>query len=291
MNFDSAIHPKNHLLKHFLGKLEYASTRLALNKAALYVVNYHGTQKKFLSNFKKQLQFFKSHFTILSPDQLASFYAGQLTKGPYLLLTFDDGIRNNLLAARLLDEQNIKGLFFIVPEFINTSAGKQKEYFIRCIRPVINPVIDHEREDFEAMSWNDLRTLLNNGHGIGSHTRSHTLVAAAASQEQSKDEILGSKELIFSNLATEVHSFCSINNTLESVGKKELSLIRELYTYHFTTIPGINLPSSDPYYIKRCNIESHWLPGAVNYAIGNWDLKRWKKADEAYLKVLRSALQ
>lgn len=286
MKINTAIHPVNHLLKHFLGKLEYACTRLQLNEQGLYVVNYHGTQQRFLTNFKEQLLFFKSQFTILSPDQLSSFYAGELAKGPYLLLTFDDGMKNNLLAASVLDEHQIKGLFFIVPEFIQTPVERQKDYFIHCIRPVINTAIDQEKEDFEAMSWDDLRTLQSNGHAIGSHTLTHTLVAATASPEKSRKEIIGSKEIIMSNLSSDINCFCSINNTLESIGAKELALIKAHYTFHFTTIPGNNVSSSDTYYIKRCNIESHWLPGAVKYALGSWDLRRWKNADEAYLKLL-----
>lgn len=286
MKINTNIHPKNHVLKHLLGKLEYAATHLRLNERGLYVVNYHGTQRQFLPNLKKQLHFFKSHFSILSPDQLSSFYKAELSNGPYLLITFDDGIKNNLLAADLLDELHIKALFFIVPEFIQTPPEKQKEYFIRCIRPVINPRIDQEKEDFEAMNWSDLRGLQSAGHGIGSHTLTHTLVATTSSVERSKNEISGSKEMIRSKLYNDVDCFCSINNTLESIGEKELSLIKAHYTFHFTTIPGVNLPTSDRYYIKRCNIESHWLPGAVKYALGSWDLKRWKNADEAYAKLL-----
>jgi hypothetical protein len=132
--------------------------------------------------------------------------------------------------------------------------------------------------------------LMVQGHRIGSHTLSHTLVASTASIEKSILEIKNSKEQILlqlDDISPEIDSFCSINNTLESIGAKELELIKDQYLYHFTTIPGANLPSSNPLYIKRCNIESHWLPGAVMYALGKWDLRRWKKADETYLNLLK----
>jgi hypothetical protein len=291
MQTDFNIHPRNHLFKNILGKIEYASSRLNLKKNELYVVNYHGTQKKFLPNFKEQLLFFKKQFKIISPTQLKAFYSGHLgAAGPFLLLTFDDGIKNNLFAATILNELQLHAFFFIVPKFINTPPELQKEYFTTNIRPDINPHIDSETEDFQSFSWADIATLMAQGHGIGSHTLSHTLVASTASIEKSILEISSSRERILlelDDLSPEIDSFCSINNTLESIGEKEMKLIRDQYRYHFTTIPGVNLPSSSPLYIKRCNIESYWLPGAVKYALGKWDLKRWKKADETYLNLLK----
>jgi hypothetical protein len=291
MQTDLKIHPRNHLFKNILGKIEYAFSHLNLKKNGLYVVNYHGTQKKFLSNFKDQLLFYRKNFKIISPDQLTAFYGGRLDAvGPFLLLTFDDGIKNNLHAAALLNELQLHAFFFIVPKFINTPVESQKEYFTTCIRPNINPSIDSEAEDFQSFSWEDIATLMSQGHRIGSHTLSHTLVASTASIEKSILEIRSSRERILlqlDDISLEIDSFCSINNTLESIGEKEMKLIKDQYRYHFTTIPGVNLPSSNPLYIKRCNIESHWLPGAVKYALGKWDLKRWKKADEAYLSLLK----
>jgi hypothetical protein len=72
-----------------------------------------------------------------------------------------------------------------------------------------------------------------------------------------------------------ITSYCSINNTLESTGPKEKKLIAENYTYHFTTFPGSNIHPKDPLFIKRRNIECFWLKGAMYYALGNWDLRRW----------------
>lgn len=291
MQTDRNIHSRNHILKNILGHIEYTTSRLQLKKNELYVVNYHGTQKKFLANFKTQLLFFKKEFSVLSPGQLGDFYSGKLgNQGPFLLLTFDDGIKNNVYAAEILNELQLHAFFFIVPKFINTPVDNQKDYFITCIRPEINPHIDSEAVDFQSLSWEDVKTLVREGHGIGSHTLSHTLVAGTASVEKSILEIKSSKEdiiLHLGDLPSEIDSFCSINNTLESIGEKEIKLIRDQYRYHFTTIPGINLPSSNPLYIKRSNIESHWLDGSVKYALGKWDLKRWKNADKRYLDLVK----
>ncbi|MDQ3046496.1 MAG: polysaccharide deacetylase family protein [Bacteroidota bacterium] len=283
------IHDRNHIIKNLLGNIESVLAGSA-RKDELLVVNYHGTQKKFIPDFIQQIDFFRAHYDVIRPDQISSFYKGELksTRG-LLLITFDDGIKNNLFAAEILNRFQLKAYFFVIPEFINTPAAEQKKYFLRDIRPLVNEHVDSKEEDFTAMNWNDLKGLINEGHSIGSHTQTHRLIASESIPSNSEKEIVMSKAEILSKLEipkSSINSFCSINNTLQSVSGKELTLIKENYDFHFTTIPGANHSGSCPYYIKRANIESHWLPGAVKYALGKWDLKRWKDADKAYTKIL-----
>ena len=292
MKINNKIHNRNHILKSLLGNTEYLLTKLNLDKEELIVVNYHGTPKKFISNFRNQLNFFQKVFSIISPEQLNDFFEGKLNevKKPKLLLTFDDGIKNNLLAAEVLKEFNIKAYFFVVPDFIDTVVEKQRTYFITNIRPAINSNIDYEVEDFTSMSWIDLRKLQEEGHSIGSHTQTHKLVAKTSTLENSNVEIKDSRENIAKQLQISLHSissFCSINNTLESISKKEIIVVKENYQYHFTTIPGPNYSNSNKFFIKRANIESHWLLGAVKYAVGKWDLKRWTALEKAYSELLK----
>ena len=285
------IHTLTHIVKTILGNIEYLFTSLNLNKNELYVVNYHGTQKIFMANLKKQIVFFKKHFTIISPSEIEKFYTNKLPKTdkPYLLITFDDGIKNNMYAEEVLNESAIKALFFIVPRFINAPIENQKEYFLKNIRPEINPHIDSIIEDFQALSWNDIQNVLKKGHSVGSHTYTHTLVSKNSTFENSNYEIVKSKLIIEKHIHSHLNSFCSINNTLESVGETELSLIKKYYQFHFTTIPGPNFSDSDPYFIKRVNIESFWLSGAVKYALGKWNLKRWKTKGELFLELLNKS--
>jgi hypothetical protein len=256
----------------------------------LTVVNYHGTQKKFIANFESQVIYFKKHFDIISPSEIKDFFSasGAVSKRPLLLITFDDGIKNNLRAAEVLKRHQVSAYFFVVPDFASTEISKQKEYFIRHIRPQINAYIDAEEEDFNAMSWEDLAALIQQGHKIGSHTKTHRLVAAESDHNNSIQEIRESKKIIAEKLNIDVDSFCSINNTLESVGKKELELICGNYMHHFTTIPGPNRQGGNRYFIRRANVESHWLPGSVKYAIGKWDLQRWTASINKYTELLRS---
>lgn len=117
----------------------------------------------------------------------------------------------------------------------------------------------------------------------------HRFISKHSSQENSEKEIRESKNYIAKKLdwsAEALNTFCSINDTLESISDKELILIKENYDYHFTIIPGVNLPISNPLFIKGANIESHWLIGAVKYALGEWDQKRWLTNTTEYYAML-----
>jgi len=287
MNINIKIHTKNHLIKNILGNVEYLLSKLSLKKNELHIINYHGTQKKFLTNFRNQLAFFQEHFLIISPQDLDAFYQGKLnsTNKPLLLITFDDGIKNNTYAATILKEFKLKAFFFIIPDFVDTPIHEQKEYFLKNIRPSINPNIDYTIEDFNAMNWHDIKNLLKDGHLVGSHTKSHTLISKRSSITNSVIEIADSKMIIAKKLnisPTLINVFCSINNSLESIGIKEKEIIQKNYSYHFSTLPGRNRSNSDPLFVRRINIETYWLMGAVKYATGKWGIKKWKNRIKEY---------
>lgn len=252
----------------------------------LLVLNYHGTQKKYLDAFEKQLNFLQKHFEFAAPVFLNEFYPGKSFQGkPKVLLTFDDGIKNNMYAAELLAARGIKALFLIVPGFVDCPENEQHNYFIKNIRPVINSTIDSAPEDTTALSWEELRKVSTMGHAIGSHSYTHTLVAGNFSREESEKEIISSKKRITEMLEINVDSFCGPNNSLLSCGKMEMELIKKDYRYFLSTFPGSNMENKNPFFIKRSNVEAHWMEGAFIRAIGNWDRKRWTARINEFRKI------
>ncbi len=285
MKLNFKIHSKAHILKAALGLIEFSREGIDLPPKELMVVNYHGTPLKFIHAFEEQVLFFKRHFNIIRPEQLDDFYTeGFKSNRPSLLFTFDDGLKNNLHAIKILDKHQLKALFFVIPDFIDTSPELQKDYYLQNIRPKLNSAIESEPEDFTSLSWNEIKSLISEGHKIGSHTSTHSLKSTLAI-EKSKYEIIDSKKKIAEKLGLglgEINAYCSPNNTLFSTGAKEAKLIRAHYKYHFTTFPGSNLEDKNQQFIKRSNIECFWLKGAVLFAIGKLDRKRWKKAIQLY---------
>lgn len=290
MNYNHRIHPKTHLVKALLVRLAKYSRAMVLPKGDLIVLGYHGTQRRFLKNMEAQIRFFKDQFRIISPDDLMPFFTGGLEKvdRPYLLFSFDDGIKNNLHAVELMAKHGIRGQFFVVPEFINTRPQEQGYYFQKNIRSIINNHIDSNSEDLTPMSWPELQILVKAGHRVGSHTMTHQLKTANSTPSSRYYEIVESKRVIAESLSLEtvqVQAFCSPGDSLLSVGSQEMALIRQSYDFHFSTLVGCNCAPRAPYFIKRVNVEAFWMHDTVRFALSNLDRMRSRKKVRAFERI------
>jgi len=289
MRYNSKIHNLNHCVKSALGRTEFVLSGIHKDKNELLVLNYHGTQRPFLAQFEDQLDLLARYFNFVSPDDVRDHYEGRDKNKPEVLLTFDDGIRNNLYAAEILQRRKIQALFLVIPDFIDCPADQQAKFFTGNIRPVVNRNLDPLEEDITAMSWDDLRGLLKAGHSIGSHSMSHTMVAGQSEHDQLYYEIVNSKKRIREMLGVEAAFFCGPNNSLTSCDAAAMKMIRQNYSYFLSTFPGTNSGVREKYFIKRSNVETYWLTGAFLYAIGNWDQRRWEKSIRQFEAVLSEA--
>lgn len=276
--YNNTIHTKSQLIKSILGCIEFPLFIINgyINKQDLIVLNYHSTPYKFMEDFERQIQFYKKYFLIISPNELKDYYYKNLdSKKPKLLITFDDGLSNNIFALQVLNKYNIKALLFIVPDFIN--AIDQKKYYTTYIRNQINTFVDSNEEDFKALSWIELQELIDLGHQVGSHSMSHTLKANTNIMEDLDKEISGSKNNIEANLNIKIDNFCAPFNTLQSVGKNEINEIVKNYDFFHSTFPGSNFQPKNKHFIKRCNVECFWSIFNIIHTLGYIERWRWRK--------------
>ncbi|MCP5534607.1 MAG: polysaccharide deacetylase family protein [Akkermansiaceae bacterium] len=87
---------------------------------------------------------------------------------PCIAFSSDDGLKNNLQAANILNRYGAKACFYINPHSIGMKEPASVARFCRD-RLEMPPI--------EFMQWSDVEHLLSQGHEIGSHTMSHTNVA------------------------------------------------------------------------------------------------------------------
>lgn len=263
----------NDLFKSILGHAELMMSGMRNAPDELIVLCMHSTPTDRLSDFDELCNKLLCYFKPIDPKNLNDYFAGRLNEGPYLLFTFDDGLKNNLGAAEILKQKGIFAYFFLVPAFLEAADGES--YYRRHIRQIIDPNYDHEPEDFTPMNSHDIRGLLAAGHKIGSHTMTH-LLRSTSTEEEIYWEVLGSKEWLQNTFSIEVDAFCSPINTSLSVNALAKKLIKENYLFHFTTYPGLNAEYRDQQLICRRNIETDWPFGKISFALGRWDLKRWQ---------------
>lgn len=294
MKYDPKVHSKAHLLKALVWKLAGWFPTSPAPPGDLVVLNYHGTQRAFQGSFEEQIRYFRDHFRIFAPDELEGFssHRPKTFEEPSLLLSFDDGLKNNLNAAAVLAKYGIKAIFFVIPALVEAPVDKQLEVFQEFVRPNVNSDIDSLREDLTPMTWDDLLGLLTDGHEIGCHSFTHMLRANTKDEAKRRHEIVESKRVIECSLGMEegaVRSFCGPVDSQLSLGVPEMTLIMEHYAYCFSSYPGSNKREFNPYFIKRVNVEAYWMLPTVAYAMSRLDWPRWHHKRVAFSRVVERA--
>lgn len=269
-------------IKSLLGSAEYFLRPWNYASDELIVLCMHSTPYERKDQFEQLLDYVFQHFRPLRPEQLADYFNGSLNDGPYVLFTFDDGLKNNLMAAELLEARQTRAIFFVVPDFID--ATDKELYYRTHIRQKIDASVDHEPEDFTPMTEADLRGLLNRGHFVESHSMSH-LLRSSSQREVVEREVTQSREWIAQRLSWQSTMFCSPIQTNFSINRDAKGLIHQEYTFHFTTFPGLHTNKRSPQLVLRRNVEVSWSIGQIKYALGKADLARWRDEIERFQRL------
>lgn len=114
------------------------------------------------------------------------------------------------------------------------------------------PLPNKDLQSAELMTWEQLRALKAAGHGIGSHTFSHRVLATLTPEQQER-EIKSSRPELAGRLAADVHSFAYPVGGPQHINNHSIRLVREAgYQQAFTFNTGIaRLPVSDRFQIPR----------------------------------------
>ena len=127
----------------------------------------HHVFKDEEKSFEQLIQLLsKQHFFLSYTSAVEKILTGTIDR-PYISICFDDGFKNNLRAAEILNKYEISACFFVNPFIISTSSFEEKEAFCR---------VKLETIPIEFLEWNDIAILQKSGHEIGSHTMEHTNV-------------------------------------------------------------------------------------------------------------------
>jgi peptidoglycan/xylan/chitin deacetylase (PgdA/CDA1 family) len=109
-----------------------------------------------------------------------------------------------------------------------------------------------DEQSAELMNWEQVRAMRAAGHGIGSHTLSHRVLATLSPEDQAH-EIKGSKRSLEAVLGREVLSFAYPVGGPQHINVHSVRLAREAgYQQAFTFLTGMaSLPLADRFRIPR----------------------------------------
>jgi peptidoglycan/xylan/chitin deacetylase (PgdA/CDA1 family) len=265
--------------KSVLGFTEFAIGGWNYPKDELVVLCMHSTPADQEQAFFAMLEFILKQFKPLDPAALNDYFDGKLSNGPYVLFTFDDGLKNNLHVAKWLESKGIHAYFFLVPAFM--LSDEPINYYRKNIRQLVDHSFDKLDDDFSPMNVGDINKLIQAGHKVGSHTYTH-LMRKESDEKALLHEIVDSKNELERVLNIPADAFCSPINSAISVSSSAKALIAKNYEFHFTTFPGLHSELREKQLIFRRNIEVNWPLNKIKFALGQWDLRRWKPVLEEY---------
>jgi hypothetical protein len=132
------------------------------------------------SEFAAYCAFFQRYFEVIPLETLLDHLAAGENLSRKLVITFDDGYKDNHdVAAPELASRGLPACFFVATNFIGSDAI---------------PWWDADASITPAwMSWNDVRSLVDQGFEIGAHTMNHVDLGEV-SGEPATAEIVGSGE-------------------------------------------------------------------------------------------------
>jgi peptidoglycan/xylan/chitin deacetylase (PgdA/CDA1 family) len=218
--------------------------------------------------FAAQLKFLHEEgYQTLSADELIEFVSGTKTfASKSVMLTFDDGwLDNYLYAVPLLSRYQFKATFFIVTARVDAAS--------LGLEPVDANVPEHETaKQFIQMGaaervvfgWNLIKDLAESDlFSFYSHTVTHRKCATLYHAEL-QTELVDSRDRLEEKLGTRCEYLCWPYGsfTADTVS----AAINVGYKALFTTIDGFCEPGSDPFMIKRIEVENsvEWLKGRLS---------------------------
>ena len=170
----------------------------------LRVVNYHLTPAARAEVYDREFAALAERYAPVREDDLAEY----LTTGRWrmgrdgVIPVFYNGYRNNFDVARpLLDKHGLVGWFMAVTGFTDCPVAGQRD-FAAAHRLAVT---DEYADGRHALSWDELR-LLDRGHVVASHTRTHSRVGLD-DPAVVEAEIVGAQEDFRRELGHSVRAF------------------------------------------------------------------------------------
>jgi peptidoglycan/xylan/chitin deacetylase (PgdA/CDA1 family) len=218
----------------------------------LRVLMYHDIAPHEKEGFDSQLRWLKKSWRFISPELFVAMIQGdEPIHGRNLLVTFDDGFVSNRWAAEtVLNQLDIKAMFFVSPDFIELDDPEQQRIFLcKNVWPGTSPTM--LAKHLRSMNWDDLAYLLEEGHLIGAHTKTHARLSQLKPEKDLAEEIIGSGDQLESRLGVSIRHFAFPFGHLTSFSPKSLEVARQRYEFVYSGIRGDNLKNTPTWAIRR----------------------------------------
>ena len=232
----------------------------------LRVLLYHDIAPEEHKDFERQLGWLSRRWTFISPEHFAAVINGEKTiQNNSLLLTFDDGFTSNLtVTQKILNPMGIQAVFFVISDLVAIEDHEEALQFI--VSHVMPNTTKYNLPTYlDNMKWSDLEVLLEQGHTIGAHTRTHARLSEISSSSGLADEIVTSAESLENHLGIHIEHFAYTFGDLSSFSSQALLVAQKRFRYVYSGLRGNNSVGTSSFAIRRDSLkpsDSHALVGA-----------------------------
>ena len=263
--------------------------------------------------FERQMRVLKSRYRVvpLSDVTRALSQGKRLEKA--VVLTFDDGYRNNALrVAPILKRMGLPFTVFVATSYVDTgrwmplneiywmwSMGELGSEEMAALRKQVRgrpwqevrqavdavrnrrqtPATTAAEESFAMLNWDEIHRMAADGVGFGSHTHSHCNMAVESSERQTS-ELLASRELLEKHLEHPVRSFAYPYGRAEHMSEvSRRNVIKAGYECAISGEYGLVTSRSDRFRLPRLGYNRRiWIfAGEIFYQLAKQAAKdAWK---------------
>jgi peptidoglycan/xylan/chitin deacetylase (PgdA/CDA1 family) len=252
----------------------------------------------------------KRRYPVVPLSRVVSSLAQGETLRKAVVVTFDDGYRNNArYAAPVLKRLGLPYAVFVATAYVESgrwiplnqvywlwSEGRmtqdemaQTRKQLRSRQPgeagpsvahyaPLPPVSVAAEESFAMLSWDEIREMARAGAEFGSHTHTHCNMAVASEREQ-ETELMVSKQLLESKLGSAVSLFAYPYGHAEQMSETaRANVIRAGYDCALSAEYGLATGRSDRFSLPRLGYnQRQWMfAGEILYQFMKQALKdRW----------------
>jgi peptidoglycan/xylan/chitin deacetylase (PgdA/CDA1 family) len=217
--------------------------------AGVRIVHLHFVFPDQRASFARQVDYLAAHFELVPLGEAVARLRAGNAGGRELAITFDDGFRNQLAhGAPILAERGISACFFLISGLLGGAGDSARQVLRERLRLP---------GQVELLSWADAERLLELGHEIGSHTRTHPDLASLPA-DQLREEVAGSRAELERRLGP-VRHFSVPYVTPGHVPPEVARAAHDAgYESCATARRGVNRGAPDLYALRRHHIEADY---------------------------------
>jgi peptidoglycan/xylan/chitin deacetylase (PgdA/CDA1 family) len=220
-------------------------TTQALRQPGVTVLLLHYTPPGQLARLMRFVDARREH--MVSFQKAMDLVARHEVDRPLIALTFDDGFRSNLAAARALSDRGLGACFYVPTDVVGASQDETDRFFRRP-------------QPEGVMTWAEVEGLVEAGHEVGSHCRQHVPLSGL-SPAAAEDQVKGSVEVLRERLGTARHFAWPFGGLKHAPVEEVVRWCAEVDVLPASGVRGRNTPAliSRRGYLSRDAVDLNWL--------------------------------